>query len=80
MEIIIQYCEKCKRRGDLVRTKLAPRLKKEFPMATFTTKCLSFCGPGSQMPFVFINDALIYADSDDELITKIKDFINTESN
>jgi len=68
----IKYCDKCKRRGDLVRSELLPRLKKEFPMATFEAGCLSMCGLGSRMPVVFVDDHIIYADSDDELINKIK--------
>lgn len=69
--ITIKYCDKCKRRGDIVRTKLLPRLKKEFPHAEFQSGCVSFCGPGSQKPFVYVNDMLVYATNDDELIEQI---------
>lgn len=68
----IRYCDSCKRRGDIVRSKLAPRLKKEFPNAEFDVQCLSFCGPGSRQPFVYLGDTLIYAATDDALIDKIR--------
>jgi uncharacterized protein YuzB (UPF0349 family) len=71
----IKYCDRCKRRGDLVRSQLLPRLKKEFPQAAFDSMCLSVCGIGSRKSVVFVNDQLIYADSDDELIDKIKDVV-----
>lgn len=75
MTITISYCDMCKRRGDQVKAHLAPRLKKEFPEAEFVVQCLSFCGPGSKKPFVYVNDELIYAETDDELIQEIKDYI-----
>jgi len=71
----IKYCDKCKRRGDLVRTQLVPRLKKEFAQATFEVGCLSVCGLGSRQPVVFVNGEVVYANSDDELIMKIKQII-----
>ena len=74
-ELVIKYCDKCKRRGDIVRKELVPRLKKEFPQATFENGCVSFCGPGSKRSFVYVNDLLVYAMSDDELIEKIKEVI-----
>jgi len=74
-ELIIKYCDKCKRRGDIVKAQLVPKLQKEFPQAVFEAKCLSFCGPGSKKPFVYVNDTLVYADSDEALIEKIKQVI-----
>lgn len=71
MVVTIKYCDRCKRRGDIVKAQLVPRLQKEFPEATFEAECLSFCGPGSKKPFVAVNNELVYADSDDELVRKI---------
>lgn len=67
----IKYCDKCKRRGHLVKHQLIPKLQKQFPDAEFEVGCLSFCGPGSQQPFVFVDDELVYAKTDDELIDKL---------
>jgi len=71
----IKYCDKCKRRGDLVRSQLVPRLKKEFAGASFDAQCLSVCGLGSRKAVVFVDGQIIHADSDDELIAKIKETI-----
>ncbi|GBU11207.1 hypothetical protein AwErysi_08230 [Erysipelotrichaceae bacterium] len=68
----IKYCTSCKKRGDLVQKTLVPKLKKAFPESDFIMQCLSFCGPGSRQPFVYVDQTLITAKTDEELIEKIK--------
>lgn len=72
---VIGYCVKCRGRGDIVRTKLVPRLKREFPTAIFEERCLSFCGPGAKTSFVTVNEVLVTATTDDELINKIHELL-----
>ncbi|MGL5042260.1 MAG: DUF1450 domain-containing protein [Culicoidibacterales bacterium] len=75
---VIKYCESCKKRGPTVKTQLLPKIKKAFPDALLESKCLSFCGPGSRQPFVYVDDTLIYAADDEQLIAKIKEHLEQE--
>lgn len=40
--------------------------------------CQNFCGVGRRKPFVIVNHIPIIADSEDELITKVKDHLTRE--
>lgn len=74
----IKYCTKCKRRGHLVSSELLPLLKKAYPDAEFEDKCLSFCGPGSKKPFVQINGALVFAETNEELMEQIAEVLDMD--
>ena len=54
---------------------LLPRLKAIDPKAKIYTGCQSYCGPGRDRAFVFVNNKPILATNEDELIAKVKEFL-----
>ena len=65
-----KVCNRCK--GTNTKT-LVPKLAKLDPNAKILTlTCVSYCGPGRDHPFVFLNNKPIKADNEDELIDRIK--------
>ncbi|HAX72820.1 MAG TPA: DUF1450 domain-containing protein [Firmicutes bacterium] len=64
-----RVCDKCK--GTNINT-LLPKLKAVDPKAKIFTGCQSYCGPGRDRPFVFVNNKPIIADNEAELIEKVK--------
>jgi len=69
-----KVCDKCK--GTNVNT-LIPRLKKLDPDATIIKlTCISYCGPGRDYPFVFLNNKPILGDNEDDLIRRIKEVLD----
>ena len=67
-----RVCDKCK--GTNINS-LLPKLKEIDPNAEIIIGCQNFCGIGAKKPFVICNHVPIVADTEDELIKKIKDAI-----
>ena len=67
-----RICDKCK--GTNIRTLLL-RLKEIDDKAEIIVGCQNFCGIGSKKPFVICNHVPIVADTEDELIEKVKQAI-----
>jgi len=71
-----QICVCCK--GPHLKT-LIPRLKKLDPNVKIKGKtCLSYCGPGRDYPFVFLNNKPIRGQNEDDLIAKIKEVLEKQ--
>jgi len=68
-----KICDKCK--GTNVAS-LKTELAKAFPDADINIACQSYCGPGRDYPFVFVNNKPIKAGSQPELIEKVKSALN----
>ncbi|MCL2560367.1 MAG: YuzB family protein [Turicibacter sp.] len=65
-----KVCDKCK---GVNLTTLIPKLQQLDPSATITPPaCISYCGPGRDYPFVFLNNKPIKGEDEDDLIQKIK--------
>lgn len=64
-----KVCDKCKATN--INT-LVPKLKKLDPKAKIKIGCHSYCGPGKEKPFVFVNDKAVSAKQEDKLIEKVK--------
>jgi len=69
---IFKICDKCA--GTNIKT-LVPKLTALDPNAEIDIKCHSFCGPGSMKPFVIVNERTVFAETEDEVIEKIKRLI-----
>ena len=67
-------CDRCKATN--IKS-LIPKLKNIDDKAIINIGCQSVCGIGRNKPFVICNDRLIVADSEDELIIKAKQAINS---
>lgn len=67
-------CDKCKATN--IKS-LIPKLKNIDDKAIINIGCQNVCGIGRNKPFVICNDRLIIADNLDELITKVKQAINS---
>lgn len=70
-----KICDKCK--GSNLST-LIPKLKKLDPEAKITVGCHSYCGPGRDFPFVFVNNKPIYAKNEAELILKLEAILKVD--
>lgn len=69
-----KVCTRCK--GTNLNT-LIPRLKKLDPNAKILKPaCVSYCGPGRDYPFVFLNNRPIQTNNEDDLINKIEKVLN----
>ena len=64
-----KVCDRCK--GTNIST-LIPKLKEVDEAATISTGCQSYCGPGRDQPFVFINNKPLRAKTEDQLIENVK--------
>ncbi len=67
-----KICDKCA--GTNIKT-LVPKLKELDPNAEIDIKCHSFCGPGSKKPFVIVNDRTVFAETEEEVIKKVRRLI-----
>lgn len=68
-----KVCDRCK--GPNLKT-LIPRLEKLDPNANIQKPtCVSYCGPGRDCPFVFLNNKPIKGENEDDLIQKIKEVL-----
>ena len=71
-----KVCDRCK--GTNLGT-LIPRLEKLDPNAKIVKPmCISYCGPGRDYPFVFLNNKPIKGENEDELIQKIKEVLGEQ--
>ena len=68
-----RVCDKCKATN--INT-LMPKLKEVDSDALIYIGCHSYCGPGRDRNFAFVNNKPILANSEDELIEKIKEYLN----
>jgi len=68
-----KVCDKCK--GTNLNT-LIPKLEKLDPEAKITVGCHSYCGPGRDFPFVFVNNKPIRGVDETELIEKVKESLD----
>ena len=65
-----KVCDRC--RGVNLST-LIPRLEKLDPDANILKPaCVSYCGPGRDYPFVFLNNKPIKGEDEDDLVERIK--------
>jgi len=71
-----KVCERCK--GSNLKT-LIPRLKELDDQAEIKVGCHSYCGPGRDLPFVFVNNKPIRGKNEDELIEKVRAMIKPPS-
>lgn len=67
-----RVCDKCK--GTNINSLLS-KLREIDPHAEIIVGCQNFCGIGARKPFVIYNHVPIVADTEEELINKIKDEI-----
>ena len=67
-----KVCDRC--RGSNLRT-LIPRLNKLDEDAEIEMGCHSYCGPGRDYPFVFVNNKPVLAKDEDELIQKVSEML-----
>ena len=67
-----RVCDKCKATN--IHT-LVPKLKGIDDEAKIFIGCHSYCGPGRDRNFVFVNNKPILADSENELIEKVKTYL-----
>lgn len=65
-------CDKCKKTN--IKT-LIPKLKEIDKEAIINVGCQNVCGIGRSKAFVILNDKLIVANTEDELIKNIKQAI-----
>ena len=68
-----KVCDKCK--GSNLET-LIPKLQRLDPEAKITVGCHSYCGPGRDEPFVFVNHKPIREANEEALIEKVKIALN----
>lgn len=67
--MIIRICDKCK--GTNIKT-LIPKIKTIIPNCEIIVGCQNVCGIGRNKSFLILNDKLIIADNENELIGKLK--------
>lgn len=69
MKKVLKICDKCK--GTNIKT-LVPKLKELDPQLEFDIRCHNLCGIGRTKPFVILNHVPIIADTEEQLILKVK--------
>jgi len=71
-----KVCDKCK--GVNLIT-LVPKLEKLDPNAKIAQpSCISYCGPGRDYPFVFLNNKPIKGENEEDLIQKIREVLDKQ--
>ena len=69
---VFNICDKCKATN--IKT-LMPKLKQIDNQAIINVGCQNFCGIGRTKSFCIVNGISIIGESEDDLITKIKEFL-----
>lgn len=67
-----RVCDKCK--GTKINS-LIPKLKELDNNAEIIIGCQNFCGIGARKPFIICNHVPVVADTEDELVEKVKQAI-----
>ena len=67
-----RVCDKCKATN--INT-LIPKIKEIDSEALIHVGCHSYCGPGRDRSFLFVNNKPILADSENELVEKVKEYL-----
>ncbi len=68
-----RICDKCK--GTNLES-LTKRLKAIDPKANLLVGCQSYCGPGRDRPFVFVNGKPVIADDEDALMKRVQEVLS----
>lgn len=71
--MIISICNKCKAINSL---SISKKLKEIYPNARYEIGCNNMCGIGRSKVVVILNNKPIIADTEEELINKIKQVSN----
>lgn len=74
--MIFKVCDKCK--GTNIKT-LVPKLKEIDPQAQIDIRCHNLCGIGRTKPFVIVNHIPVIADTEEELLEKVREKVNNGS-
>lgn len=67
-----RICDKCKAMNV---SSIVPKLEEIDPNAKIIRGCQNFCGIGRTKKFAIVNHIPIIADTEEELILKIKEFL-----
>jgi len=67
-----RICDRCKATN---MNTLKPKLEAIDPKAQIYVGCQSFCGPGRNKPFVFVNNKPLTGTTEDEVLEKVRDFL-----
>ncbi len=74
--MIFKVCDKCK--GTNIKT-LVPKLKEIDPQAQIDIRCHNLCGIGRTKPFVIVNHIPVIADTEEELLEKVREKVKNRS-
>ncbi len=70
-----KICDRCK--GTNLKT-LVPKLKEIDPKAQIKIGCQNFCGVGRSKSFVIVDYIPIIAETEDELVEKVRKYLTRE--
>ena len=74
--MIFKVCDKCKATN--IKT-LVPKLKEIDPQAQIDIRCHNLCGIGRTKPFVIVNHIPVIADTEEELLEKVREKVKNRS-
>ncbi len=74
--MIFKVCDKCK--GTNIKT-LVPKLKEIDSQAQIDIRCHNLCGIGRTKPFVIVNHIPVIADTEEELLAKVREKVKNGS-
>ena len=67
-----RICDRCKATNI---HSLKPKLQAIDPKAEIFVGCHSYCGPGRNKPFAFVNNKPVTGETEAELLEKVKDLL-----